>query len=137
MEFEMVRIGYFWYLPEHDKVHWFLGDVVVFIQIVLHYQSQLIHIFNFHIWFVIVLWIHKIAEHETAKIIFSDDTFLFTLESFEQFVKVSVKLFLGDFFHAFDEPLSVGVVHQTVVVNPHDFVHPHSCEGVGFSDASG
>ncbi len=124
-------------LPEHYQVHWLLADIVVFIQVVLHHQSQLVHIPNLNVWLGIVLGIHEITEHETAKVIFFHYTILIDIQRFKECIEADVKLLLSDFLQVLDEPLAVRIVHQTVIVNPHDFMDPESFERVWLSYCNG
>lgn len=38
-------------VPEEHKVHWFLADVIVLIEVVLHYQSQFVYIHHLCVGF--------------------------------------------------------------------------------------
>lgn len=53
-------------VPEEHKVHWFLADVIVLIEVILYHQSQFVYIYHLCIRFDIVLWIDKVTEHEAA-----------------------------------------------------------------------
>lgn len=54
------------YVPEEHKVHWFLADVIVLIEVILYHQSQFVYIHHLCVGLGIVLWVHKVTEHEAA-----------------------------------------------------------------------
>ena len=56
--------------PEEDEVHRFLADVVVLVEKVLSHQSQFVHVHHLRIGLGVILGVHKVAEHETSKVIF-------------------------------------------------------------------
>ena len=57
-------------LPEHDQVHGFLGQVVVFLQVAFHHHAQLLYVSHLDVVGAVGLGIREITVHQTAQVVF-------------------------------------------------------------------
>lgn len=100
-------------------------------------MSQLVHIRDLHIRLEVILGVDKVTEHETPEVILLHHSVFIHIQGLEELVKACLELLLGDCLEVFDEPLSVGVVHQAVVVDSHDLMDPETLEEVGLCKVVG
>ena len=56
--------------PEENKVHGFLADVVVLVEVVFNHESQFVDIHHLSVGLCIILRVDEVTEHETSKVIF-------------------------------------------------------------------
>ncbi len=60
----------------------------------------------------------------------SDCTILVEVQMCKELIKAGIKIFLHDFLEIFNQPCSVRVIHETIVIHPHDLVSPEPLQHI-------
>ena len=109
-------------LPKENQIHGFLAEVVELVKMALGNLPQLLHLHHLNVILVLILWVGEVAEQETSKVVLDNFAVLIEIEMGKEFVEVLLQVGAGDILHELDQPTTVAIVDETIIVNTEHLV---------------